>query len=204
MKTTAKTALVAILGALLALITSSCTITRTVGSDSVQMAQKNSQPFAAINGGGQVGQMVSSLEAFGNQPTNPTPDAVRIPWEQAFGPGELWVNDFGHGRAQVQIIPAGEVILFDQYHKWAWRIKCHNRVVPLVAPQAPAPQPITSPTRSSSSWSFSFNPPIDPCYRPMRPMPMYRPMCPPRPMPRPVYVPYCPPPLPCQPRPMCR
>ncbi len=198
-----KTTMKAMLGALLALITTSCTITRTV-TDGTQMGQ-NPQPAAVMNGGQQVGQMISS-EIFGNQPTTPTPDAIRIPWEQAFGTDQtVWVNDFGRGRAKVQMAQTGRTILFDRYYKWAWLPECHNRVVPLTAPQAPAPQPPAPLARSG--WSFNFNlPPIvvtqEPYCRPPMPMQRHMQMCPP-PMQRQVYV-QRPCPMPCLPRPMCR
>lgn len=130
------------------------------------------------------GQFVSN-DCFGNQPVRPTRGCVRIKWEDAFGPQGPWINDFGRGRAQVQSIPVGQMILFDQQNKWAWKEACGNRVMMAIPP---LPQPQARPV-VQQQWgrqqAIVCEPPImrQPC-----PPPMIQP-CLPR-QPRLVYIPY--------------
>lgn len=126
-----------------------------------------------------VGEFVSN-DCFGNQPVRPTPGCVKIRWEDAFGPQGPWINDFGRGRAQVQRIPVGQIVLFDQQNKWAWKEACGNRVMMAVQPSQPRPQQIMRPY---------CPPPMVQQQRYCPPPMMQQPYCPP-PQPRLMFVPY--------------
>lgn len=100
---------------------------------------------AASSGGVRVGvgAFVPSTY-FKNQPTSPTAGCVEMPYSQAFGPGGYWANDFRGGKAQIQRVPEGEIVVFDQVQGWAWRKGCHNRVKP-VETRRGQPQPMPQP-----------------------------------------------------------
>lgn len=139
-----------------------------------------------------VGDFVSS-ECFGNQPIRPTSGCVKITWDQAFGPQGPWINDFGGGRAQVQHIPTGQLVMFDQQNKWAWKVPCDNRVMLVIPQRQQAPQQAPPQQRRSGGWTLQL-PNINVIqgggqrYCPQ----MMRPNCPPPP-PRNMYGAYCPP-----------
>jgi len=135
---------------------------------------------------------VFSDDCFQNHPINPTPGCVRILWVKAYGPQcRLWLNDIGgdsrgRGRAQLQVVPEGQWVLFDKVTKKAWKPDCGNRVTVAMPPQPrPQPHPMVAP----------------PAQQHYRPQPVVKARyCPPPtcPQPRQVIRRKCPPP-PCPP-----
>lgn len=130
----------------------SCITVQSMGNDAGGYQQQQMQRARLT-----AGQFVSN-GCFGNQPVRPTAGCIRIKWEDAFGPQGPWINDFGNGRAQVQHIPIGQMILFDQSTKWAWKEDCGNRVMLVVPPQQQA-RPQVMPQRPYrqpwySGWQF--------------------------------------------------
>lgn len=175
-----------------------------------------SSQTAIINGGGggrghtvrhESPKVKSASQVFGNQPMNPTPDAVASTWGATMS-SEYWWNDARKGdRALLQRTSASEPVLVSRSTGFVWRAGCYNRVVPaeaftedVVENQSSGGNSIV---QNGPSYAFEFNLPITIVgggggYCPPQPRPMYQP----RPMvrycaPRPV-IRYCPP------RPMVR
>ncbi len=72
----------------------------------------------------------SALAVFGNQPMNPTRDAVQSTWGATMS-SEYWYNDARKGdRALLQRTSPNEPVLVSRSAGWVWRAGCYNRVVP--------------------------------------------------------------------------
>jgi len=95
---------------------------------------------ATINGGGGGGgtrtvrhdspKVKSASSVFGNQPVNPTSDAVQSTWGATMG-SEYWWNDARKGdRALLQKTSPGEPVLVARQSGFVWRAGCYNRVTP--------------------------------------------------------------------------
>ncbi len=93
---------------------------------------------ATINGGGAGGQRLvraggvttkPSSQAFGNQPTRPTPDAVSSTWGATMGTSHWW-NDMRNGSARLQACSANEPVKVARASGFVWREGCGNRVAP--------------------------------------------------------------------------
>lgn len=72
----------------------------------------------------------SASEVFGNQPMNPTPDAVPSTWGATMG-SSFWYNDARRGdRALLQPTSPNEPVLVSRSSGYVWRSGCYNRVTP--------------------------------------------------------------------------
>jgi hypothetical protein len=72
----------------------------------------------------------SASAVFGNQPMNPTRDAVQSTWGATMS-SEYWYNDARRGdRALLQRTSPNEPVLVSRSAGWVWRAGCFNRVVP--------------------------------------------------------------------------
>jgi hypothetical protein len=70
----------------------------------------------------------SASEVFGNQPMNPTSDAVSSTWGATMG-SEYWWNDARKGdRALLQKASPNEPVLVSRSTGHVWRAGCFNRV----------------------------------------------------------------------------
>ena len=179
--------------------------------------------YAVINGGGGGSHTVrhdspkvkSASSVFGNQPMNPTPDAVSSTWGATMS-SEYWWNDARKGdRALLQRTSPNEPVLVSRSSGFVWRSGCYNRVTPaqafteeVVADAGGGNQTIV---QNGPSYALEFNLPItivggggggyyqQSHYQPYRQhYQQPRRYCPP-------VRRYCPPPRSyCPPRPRCR
>ncbi len=179
--------------------------------------------YAVINGGGGGSHTVrhdspkvkSASSVFGNQPMNPTPDAVSSTWGATMS-SEYWWNDARKGdRALLQRTSPNEPVLVSRSSGFVWRSGCYNRVTPaqafteeVVADAGGGNQTIV---QNGPSYALEFNLPITIVggggggyYQPSHYQPYRQHYQQPRRYCPPVRR-YCPPPRSyCPPRPRCR
>lgn len=183
--------------------------------------------YAVINGGGGGSRTVrhdspkvkSAATVFGNQPMNPTPDAVSSTWGATMS-SEYWYNDARKGdRALLQRTSSNEPVLVSRSSGFVWRSGCYNRVTPA---QAFTEEVVADAggggnqtiIQNGPSYKLEFNLPITiigggESYQPYQQYtyrqhyePQRRVYCPPVRRYCPPPRPYCPPPRPyCPPRP---